>query len=161
VFAFADKSLFGAFPPEGVTEDTYESPIPEVVLPFSLMMPFQGKTFEFASSADVAISTLGGNPLLLVRMDAAPAATERSSSKTKDDHKDDEDEEDDLLKRNPSARMMFDVPDPDDLYEDNPFSAKKRDRILGGNIKLSNIGQNHVMENVDFQDINEENDNDE
>jgi len=73
----------------------------------------------------------------------------------------DEDEEDDLLKRNPSARMMFDVPDPDDLYEDNPFSAKKRDRILGGNIKLSNIGQNHVMENVDFQDINEENDNDE
>jgi len=75
------------------------------------------------------------------------------------DDDDDEDENvENLLKRYPSARMTFDVPDPEELYEDNPFATKKRGRVLGGH--LSNIGQNYVMENVHFQDINEESDDD-
>jgi len=28
--------------------------------------------------------------------------------------------------------MTFDVPDPEELYEDNPFSAKKRGKVLKG-----------------------------
>jgi len=54
--------------------------------------------------------------------------SKKSVSEESDDEEDEK--EDDLLKRNPSARMMFDVPDPDDLYEDNPFTPEKRGKVF-------------------------------
>jgi len=41
-----------------------------------------------------------------------------------------DEEEENLMKRFPSARMTFDVPDPEELYEDNPFAVKKRGKVF-------------------------------
>ena len=97
VFAWADEALYGPFPPAGVTERTYKSATAETtgaVLPFSLVVPLKGVTYDLERSADAPVQTLGNNALLQVRTNTDTSAQAEDDQDTEDDDEDGEDDED-------------------------------------------------------------------